>query len=99
MENGSIGPAELKHDQQVFMVLGGNGEHDKMLVEGGNLVVFESLWHAGPLVRDLQALGISARMVPMMLRTLYHLARNRDLGLWVMRHDGTITAIERLVFP
>jgi hypothetical protein len=99
MESASIGRVELKYDQQVFMVLGGNGEQEKMLIENGNLVVFESLWHVGPLVHDLQVLGIFTRVAPMQLYTLYLMAEGLDLGLWVLRHDGTVTSIEEIILP
>ena len=99
VESESTGRAELKYDQEVFMVVGGQGANAKMLTEDDNLVVFESLWHAGPLIHDLQALGIAARVVPMLLYALYYLAKGLNLGLWVMRHDGTITSIEEIIFP
>jgi hypothetical protein len=99
MESGNTGPVELKYDQKVFMVVGGGEKNTKMLIEDGNLVVFESLWHVGPLVHDLQALGITARVVPMLLHALYYLAKGLNLGLWVLRHDGTVTPIEEIVFP
>jgi hypothetical protein len=99
MEGGVAGQVELKYDQNVFMVLGGEGEHAKMLVEDDNLVVFESLWHAGPLVHDLQELGIVAQVMPMLLYALHYMARSMNLGLWVIRHDGTITSIKEIVFP
>ncbi|MGD9100599.1 MAG: hypothetical protein PVF45_08960 [Anaerolineae bacterium] len=99
MRNGGAGLVELKYDQKVFMVLGGEGKQAKMLIEDDNLVVFESLWHAGPLVHDLQALGIAARVVPMPLYALHYMSRGLDLGLWVIRHDGTITSIKEIVFP
>jgi hypothetical protein len=98
MESRSTELTGLKYNQQVFMVVGGEGKQAKMLTEDDNLVVFESLWHAGPLVHDLQALGISARAVPMLLCALYYLAEGLELGLWVLRCDGTITAIEEIVF-
>jgi len=99
MESVSTGRVELKYNQEVFMVIGGQAEEAKMLTEDDNLVVFESLWHAGPLVHELRALGISASLVPMLLYALYALADGLNLGLWVMRHDGTITFIEDIVFP
>ncbi|HDQ70795.1 MAG TPA: hypothetical protein ENN19_01720 [Chloroflexi bacterium] len=98
MEDVSAGRTELKYDQKVFMVIGGQGERSQMLIEDDNLIVFESLWHAGPLVHDLQTLGFTARAVPMLLYALYSLAQGMDLGLWVMRHDGTIMAVEEIVF-
>jgi hypothetical protein len=98
MESGSTGLTELKYDQKVFMVVGGEGKRAKLLVEDDNLVVFESLWHVGSLVHDLQVLGIIVRVVPMLLYALYYLAEGLNLGLWVMRYDGTITSIEEIVF-
>jgi hypothetical protein len=98
MKGERAGPVELEYDQEVFMVVGGDGEHEKILIEDGNLVVFESLWHVGPLVHDLRALGIVARVVPMLLYALYCLAKGLGLGLWVMRYDGTITSVEEIVF-
>jgi hypothetical protein len=99
MESGVADRIELKYDQNVFMVLGGEGKHAKMLVEDDNLVVFESLWHAGPLVYDLRALGIAAQVMPMLLYALHYMARSMNLGLWIIRHDGTITSIREIVFP
>ena len=90
---------ELEPWQELFIVVGGEGEEAQILTEGDNLVVFESLWHAGPLVHDLQAMGITARTVAMTLEGLYCLARGMDLGLWVLRHDGTINSIEEIIFP
>jgi hypothetical protein len=90
---------ELEYDQDLFMVIGGEGKDAKMLTEDDNLVVFESLWHAGPLVHDLQTLGITARMVTMPLEGLYCLAEGMDLGLWVLRHDGTVTSVDEIIFP
>jgi hypothetical protein len=98
MKGESAGLAELKYDQNVFLVIGGDGEHERMLIEDDNLVVFESLWHVGPLVHDLQILGIVARVVPMLLYALYYLAEGLNLGLWVLRYDGTITSVEEIVF-
>jgi hypothetical protein len=97
MENANTRPLELTYDQEVFLVIGGEGEHAEMLVENDNLVIFESLWHAGPLVRNLQALGITAQVIPMMLYALYCLARALNLGLWVLRYDGTIASIDEIV--
>ena len=99
MENENTGPVELEYDQEVFMVIGRKGERAKMLIEDDHLVVFESLWHAGPLVHDLHTLGIAAQVVPMLLYALYCLARGMNLGLWVLRHDGTVTSIENIIFP
>lgn len=92
-------PVELEYSQKTFMVVGGQEKNAKMLIEDGNLVVFESLWHAGPLVHDLQGLGIAAQVVPMPLYALYHLAQGMALGLWVLRHDGTVTSIDQIIFP
>ena len=88
---------DLEYDQVVFMVVGGTRKNAKMLTEDGNLVVFESLWHAGPLVYDLEALGIAARMVMMPLEGFFCLAQGMDLGLWVLRHDGTLTSIDDII--
>jgi hypothetical protein len=98
MENGNDRTVELEYSQKTFMVVGGREENTRMLIEDGNLVVFESLWHAGPLVHDLQELGFAAQIVPMPLHALYHLARGMALGLWVLRHDGTIASVEGVVF-
>lgn len=92
-----VGQAELTYDQEVFMVIGGKGADNKLLIEDENLVVFESLWHAGPLVQDLHALGIDARMVSMPLYGLYSLTRGMELGLWVLRHDGTVTSVDKII--
>ena len=70
-----------------------------MLTERGSLLAFESLWHAGPLVHDLEALGVSAHTVLMHLEGLFYLAEGMDLGLWILRHDGTILSTDDLVFP
>jgi hypothetical protein len=94
----SAGPVELEYSQKTFMVVGGGEKNTKMLIEDGNLVVFESLWHAGPLAHDLQRLGIFAQIVPMPLYALHHLAQGMNLGLWVLRHDGTITSIKEIAF-
>jgi hypothetical protein len=56
MENGNDRTVELEYGQKTFMVVGGREKNTRMLIEDGNPVVFESLWHAGPLVHDLQAL-------------------------------------------
>jgi hypothetical protein len=69
-----------------------------MVTKDDNLVVFESLLHAGPLAHDLQALGIVSRTVMMPLDGLYFLAEGMDLGLWVLRHDGTITSIDEISY-
>jgi hypothetical protein len=98
MENGNDRTAELEYSQKTFMVVGGREKNSKMLIEDGNLVVFESLWHAGPLVHDLQALGFAAQIVPMPLYALYQLAQGMALGLWILRHDGTIVSVEKVVF-
>jgi hypothetical protein len=90
---------DLEYDQKLFMMVGGEGKDAKLLTTDDNLVVFESLWHAGPLVHDLQALGITACMVTMPLDGLYFLAEGMDLGLWVLRHDGTITPVDAVTFP
>jgi hypothetical protein len=90
---------KLEHDQTLYLVVGGKEHDSKMLEQDGNLVVFESLWHAGPLVQDLKALGIRVRMVPMRLDALYCLAQGMDLGLWVLRHDGTVTSVDEIIFP
>jgi hypothetical protein len=90
---------ELEYDQTLYLVVGGKEQDSKMLKEDGNLVVFESLWHAGPLVQDLKTLGIKTRMVPMRLDALYCLASGMDLGLWVLRHDGTVTSVDDIIFP
>ncbi len=90
---------ELEVNQDLFMVVGGEGKDTKMLTEDGNLVVFESLWHAGPLVHDLKTLGIAAQTVTMPLEGLYGLAQGMDLGLWVLRHDGTFTSVDEIIFP
>jgi len=94
----STGQAEMTYDQEVFMVVGGKGKDSKMLIESDNLVVFESLWHAGPMVQDLHKLGIAARMVSMPLYSFYCLAEGMKLGLWVLRHDGTITSVDKIIF-
>ena len=99
MEHRSTAPIALEFDQQVFMLVGGEGKRAKMLIEKDNLVVFESLWHAGPLAHDLRALGVVAQVFPMMLCGLFWLAKGRNLGLWVLRHDGTITSIDEIQFP
>jgi hypothetical protein len=99
MEDGSTDRAELSYNQEVFLVIEGEGENAQMLTEDGNLVVFESLWHAGPLVHELQGLGMMASIVPMVIWTLYTLTDSLDLGLWVVRHDGAVTSIEEIVFP
>jgi hypothetical protein len=88
---------ELTYDQEVFVVIGGEEADNKLLTEDENLVVFESLWHAGPLVQDLHELGIDAQMVSMPLFGLYSMAQGMELGLWVLRHDGTITSIDEIV--
>jgi len=90
---------DLAWDQDLFLVVGGKEQKNKMLTEDGNLVVFESLWHAGPLVQDLKELGVAARMVPMRLDALYYLAEGMNLGLWVLRHDGTVTSVDEIIFP
>jgi len=94
----SDGLVELEYSQKTFMVIGGEEKNTKMLIEDDNLVVFESLWHAGSLVHDLHELGIAAQVVPMPLYALHHLARGMNLGLWVLRHDGTVTSIEEIIF-
>lgn len=99
IESESTSPVALKYDQQMFLVVGGEGKRAKMLIENDHLVVFESLWHAGPLAHDLRALGIVSQVVPMMLCALFWLAKGRNLGLWVLRHDSTITSIDEIVFP
>jgi hypothetical protein len=90
---------DLEYDQTLYMVIGGEKNESRMLTEKGNLVVFESLWHAGPLVHELEALGIPARMISMHLEGLYCLAEGMDLGLWVLRHDGIVTSVDEIVFP
>ncbi len=99
MKDGNTHQTKLEYNQEVFMVVGGQGEDAKMLKEDDNLVVFESLWHAGPLVHELQTLGIHASIVPMTICAIYTLADSIDLGLWVLRHNGTITSIEEIIFP
>ena len=99
METRDNQSVELEHDQKLFVVVGGEGKDTQMLTEDDNLVVFESLWHAGPLVHDLQALGITACMVTMPLDGLYFLAEGMDLGLWVLRHDGSINSVDEIIFP
>jgi hypothetical protein len=99
MSNADAGRVELEYDQEVFIVVGGKDQQRKMLTEDGNLVVFESLWHAGPLTQDLQALGIGCRLVTMPLYALYCLAEGMKLGLWVLRHDGTVTSVDEIRFP
>ena len=90
---------DLAYDQTIYLVVGGEREEARMLTEGGNLVAFESLWHAGPLVHDLEELGMSARTVCMHLEGLFCLAEGMDLGLWILRHDGTIVSIDDIIFP
>lgn len=92
------GQLELTYHQELFVVVGGKHQDARMLTEDDNLVVFESLWHAGSLVHDLEALGRTARMVAMPLDVLYHLAAGMDLGLWVLRHDGTIRSVDDIVY-
>ena len=90
---------ELTYDQEVFMVIGGEEADNKLLTEDENLVVFESLWHAGPLIQDLHELGIDAHMVSMPLLGLYSIAQGMELGLWVLRYDGTVMSIDGIIFP
>ena len=91
-------PLDLESEQELFLVVGGEGEDARMLTEDDNLVVLESLWHAGPLVHNLHDLGIQSQIVRMSLEAFYYLAEGLDMGLWVLHHDGTVTAIEDIVF-
>ena len=88
------GLLELECHQDVFLVLGGQRQDPAMLTKDGNLIALESLWHAGSLVHDLHSLGGKGRMVTMRLDILYYLAEGMDLGLWVLRHDGTILSVD-----
>ena len=97
MEPGTGDLAELTCNQKVFIVVGGQGKHARMLTEDGNVVVFESLWHAGPLVQELCELGFDANLVPMRLYSLYYLLQGMRLGLWVVRHNGTVTSVEDII--
>ena len=92
-------PMDLAYDQEVYLVIRGEREDVRMLTKGGHLMAFESLWHAGPVVHDLMALGMSARMVGMHLLGLFCLAEGMDLGLWVIRHDGTVISIDDILLP
>ncbi len=88
------GRLELECHQDVFLVLGEQRQDPAMLITDGNLIAFESLWHAGSLIHDLHSLGGIGRMVTMRLDILYYLAEGMDLGLWVLRHDGTILSVD-----
>jgi len=99
MSSRDAGNIKLEYDQELFMVVGGKNQQDKMLTESGNLIVFESLWHAGPLAQELRALETGCRLVKMQLHALYCLAEGMELGLWVLRHDGTVASIDEIRFP
>jgi hypothetical protein len=90
---------DLEPWQKLFIVVGGEGADARMMTDGDNLVAFESILHAGSLVHDLETIGITARTVTMPLEGLYYLSEGMDLGLWVLRHDGTINSIEEIIFP
>mgnify|MGYP006288271265 FL=1 len=89
---------DLAYDQDLFLVVGGEGEDAQMLTEDDHLVVFESLWHAGPLIHELRDLGVPAHMVMMPLDGFYYLAEGLDMDLWVLRHDGTVASVDGIVF-
>lgn len=95
----SAGGVGFAHAQDPFVVVGAEGENDRLLTEVHNLLVFESLRRAGPLVQDLQEQGIAARMTTMTLCGFYYLAQGLETALWVLRHDGTLTTIDDITFP
>jgi len=38
-------------------------------------------------------------MVTMPMDGFYYLAAGLDMGLWVLRHDGTVTSIDDIILP
>ncbi len=92
-EDSNRTQAELECQQELFLVVAGKGQSAKITRDDEHLIVFESLWHAGSLMHELQALGRTARTVTMPLEAAYYLAQGMDLRLWLLRHDGTVMSV------
>ncbi len=81
--------------QKAYMVVVGIGEKAQLPIHQDHLLVFESLFHAGPVAQKLGEHGITARVIPMALCALCYLAKGQNLGLWMTRYDGTLVSIDK----
>ncbi|MFW6115541.1 MAG: hypothetical protein ACOC7Y_00605 [Chloroflexota bacterium] len=89
---------QLRCDQELLMVVRGQGREARLMANQNTLVAFESLWHAGSLVHELRASGAAARTVSMPVDGLHSLARGMDRDLWILRHDGSIVSVDDVVY-
>ena len=85
-------------DQKAYMVVVGSGEKAQLLIHKNHLLVFESLFHAGPLAQVLGERGVDVHVIPMDLSILCCLADGQQLGLWMTRYDGTLVSIEEITW-
>lgn len=80
-------------NQKAYMVVVGTGKKAQLPIHEDHLLVFESLFHAGPLAQGLGEQGVDARVIPLDLSTLCCLADGQQLKLWMTRYDGTLVSI------
>ena len=89
---------EMGCEQELFLVIAGKGQMATITRDDDHLIAFESLWHAGSLVHELEALGRTARSVTIPLEAAYYLAKGMDLRLWLLRYDGTVLSVDDIAF-
>ena len=83
-------------NQKAYMVVVGNGEKAQLPIHEDHLLVFESLFHAGPVAQALAERGVTAQVIPMDVSILCCLADGQQLGLWMRRYDGTLVSIDKI---